>query len=104
MEKAKLVRPVFPAGRRIVAVSDIHGNLPFFRALMDKIGLTPDDILIFLHSLQRGDAAVDKNQMLRLHNGGHGPQPGPLLGKGVSQIPAQEGQVLHLVEAPLHLD
>ena len=51
MEKAKLVRPVFPAGRRIVAVSDIHGNLPFFRALMDKIGLTPDDILILLGDL-----------------------------------------------------
>lgn len=48
MEKAIVVRPVFPPGRRIVAVSDIHGNLPFFLALMDKIGLTPDDILILL--------------------------------------------------------
>lgn len=48
MDKAIVARPVFPPGRRIVAVSDIHGNLPFFRALMDKIGLTPDDNLVLL--------------------------------------------------------
>lgn len=48
MDKAIVARPHFPPGRRIVAVSDIHGNLPFFRALMDKIGLTPDDNLVLL--------------------------------------------------------
>lgn len=48
MDKAITARPDFPPGRRIIAVSDIHGNLPFFRALMDKIGLTPDDILVLL--------------------------------------------------------
>ena len=48
MDKAIVSRPVFEPGRRIVAVSDIHGNLPFFLALMDKIRLTPDDILILL--------------------------------------------------------
>lgn len=48
MDKAIVARPDFPPGRRIVAVSDIHGNLPFFRALMDKIGLTPDDSLVLL--------------------------------------------------------
>ncbi|MCI9155309.1 MAG: serine/threonine protein phosphatase [Lawsonibacter sp.] len=46
MEKAIVVRPRFPLGRRILVVSDIHGNLPFFRALMDKAALTPEDILI----------------------------------------------------------
>ena len=48
MDKAILVRPHFEPGRRIITVSDIHGNLPFFLALMDKVGLTPQDILILL--------------------------------------------------------
>ncbi|MCI8303947.1 MAG: serine/threonine protein phosphatase [Lawsonibacter sp.] len=46
MDKAIVVRPCFEPGRRIIAVSDIHGNLPFFLALMEKIRLTPDDILV----------------------------------------------------------
>ena len=48
MDQAIVIHPVFPAGRRIIAVSDIHGNLPFFTALMEKIRLTPEDILILL--------------------------------------------------------
>ena len=51
MEKAIIVRTSFPPGRRIIVVSDIHGNLPFFQALMDKIELTPEDILILLGDL-----------------------------------------------------
>ena len=46
MDKAVVIRPEFEPGRRIIAVSDIHGNLPFFQALMKKIRLTSDDILI----------------------------------------------------------
>ena len=48
MERAAVVRPNFPTGHRIIAVSDIHGNLPFFRALMEQIRLTPDDILVLV--------------------------------------------------------
>lgn len=48
MDKAIVIRPVFEPGRRIITVSDIHGNLPFFLALMEKVRLTPDDILILL--------------------------------------------------------
>lgn len=48
MDRSIVIRPNFAPGRRIIAVSDIHGNLPFFEALMDKIRLTPDDILILL--------------------------------------------------------
>ena len=33
MDRAIVIRPDFPRGRRIIAVSDIHGNLPFFQAL-----------------------------------------------------------------------
>ena len=48
MEQAVIIRPNFHPGQRIIAVSDIHGNLPFFRALMEKIHLTPDDALILV--------------------------------------------------------
>ena len=59
MDKAIVARPDFPPGRRIVTVSDIHGNLPFFRALMDKIGLTPDDSLVLLGDmLEKGQDSL----------------------------------------------
>lgn len=48
MDRAIVVRPTFEPGRRIIAVSDIHGNLPFFDGLMEQVGLTPDDILILV--------------------------------------------------------
>ena len=48
MDRAIVIRPEFQKGRRIIAVSDIHGNLPFFDALMDKIALTPRDILVLV--------------------------------------------------------
>lgn len=48
MDRAIVVHPKFQSGRRIVAVSDIHGNLPFFRSLMEQIRLTPQDILVLV--------------------------------------------------------
>lgn len=50
-DRAIVARANFPQGRRVVAVSDIHGNLPFFRALMEKIKLSPDDILVLVGDL-----------------------------------------------------
>lgn len=41
-------RRILPPGRRVVAVSDIHGNLPFFLGLMEKIDLSPDDVLVLV--------------------------------------------------------
>ena len=35
-----------PAGRRILAVSDIHGNLPYFRGVLERAGFTGNDELI----------------------------------------------------------
>lgn len=46
--KAKLRRLSFPPGRRILAVSDIHGNLSWFKALLKKANFGPGDILILL--------------------------------------------------------
>lgn len=48
MDHAIVVHPDFAPGRRIIAVSDIHGNLPFFDGLMEQVGLTPEDILILV--------------------------------------------------------
>ena len=42
---ARVIQPEFAAGRRILAVSDIHGNLPFLRGLLQKVRFTPEDIL-----------------------------------------------------------
>lgn len=54
-----ILRPQFPAGRRIVAVSDIHGNLPFFRGLMEQIQLTPSDILVLVGDmLEKGQNSL----------------------------------------------
>ena len=59
MDKAIVIRPVFQPGRRIIVVSDIHGNLPFFLALMDQLRLTPDDILILLGDmLEKGQDSL----------------------------------------------
>lgn len=46
MDRAIVDRTPLPPGRRILVVSDIHGHLPFFQALMDKVALAPSDILI----------------------------------------------------------
>ena len=43
---ARVIHPEFAAGRRILAVSDIHGNLPFFRGLLQTVRFTPEDILV----------------------------------------------------------
>lgn len=51
MDRAIVLRPHIPPGRRIIAVSDIHGNLPFFQGLMEQVALTPDDILVLVGDL-----------------------------------------------------
>lgn len=60
MDRAIVIHPEFPAGRRIIAVSDIHGNLPFFLALMDKVQLTADDILVLVGDmLEKGQHSLE---------------------------------------------
>ena len=40
-----------PAGRRIFAVSDVHGNLDYLKGLLDKIAFSTEDVLILLGDL-----------------------------------------------------
>ena len=49
--KARIERLEFPPGRRVLAISDIHGNLPLFRGVLDKAGYGPDDILVLVGDL-----------------------------------------------------
>ena len=59
MDRAIVVRPEFQSGRRIIAVSDIHGNLPFFRGLMEQIGLDRQDILVLVGDvLEKGKESL----------------------------------------------
>lgn len=52
-------RPTLRSGQRILAVSDIHGNLPFFQQLLKKVAFTPDDALFILGDiLEKGEQSL----------------------------------------------
>ena len=49
MTATAVVRPlVLDPDRRTMIISDIHGNLPFLKGLLRKVGYTKDDVLIIL--------------------------------------------------------
>ena len=48
---ATVIRPAIEPGRRVVAVSDIHGNLPFLKGLLERVALTAGDVLILVGDL-----------------------------------------------------
>ena len=43
---ARVKRLTFPEGRRVLAISDIHGNLPFLKGVLAAAHYGPDDILV----------------------------------------------------------
>ena len=49
--RAAVVRPDIPSGRRVIAISDIHGNLPFLKGVLAKAGFSPDDVLVLVGDL-----------------------------------------------------
>ena len=56
-----VVRPIdLPPGRRVLVVSDIHGNLPFLKGVLAKAGFGQEDILILLGDLlERHEGSFD---------------------------------------------
>ena len=48
---ATVIRPAIEPGRRVIAISDIHGNLPFLKGLLERVALTADDVLILVGDL-----------------------------------------------------
>ena len=45
-EPARILRPEIEPGRRVLVISDIHANIPYFQGLLEKVGFCRDDILI----------------------------------------------------------
>ena len=48
---AQVIRPRIERGRRVVAVSDVHGNLPFLKGVLEKVCFTPRDVLVIVGDL-----------------------------------------------------
>lgn len=46
--KTTIKNLTIPPNTRVIVTSDIHGNLPFFKGLLEKVKFTTDDILILL--------------------------------------------------------
>ena len=65
-----IVRPIdLPPGRRVLVISDIHGNLPLLRGLLDRVGLCKEDILIILGDIgERSPGSLETLQyVMALH-------------------------------------
>lgn len=48
---ATVIRPQIEPGRRVIAVSDIHGNLPFLKGVLEKARFSPEDVLVLVGDL-----------------------------------------------------
>ena len=48
---ATVIRPAIQPGRRVIAISDIHGNLPYLQGLLKKVKFSRDDVLILVGDL-----------------------------------------------------
>lgn len=58
--QAKVQYVSFPADRRVIAISDIHGNLDYFQGLLQKIQYTSDDILVLVGDmLEKGEQNLE---------------------------------------------
>ncbi len=66
---AKVEHIDFPPGRRVLVVSDIHGNLPLLKGLLDKVGFCRDDILINLGDMmERSEGSLETlRYVMELH-------------------------------------
>ena len=46
-----VIQPEIKPGRRVIAISDIHGNLPFLKGVLAKAGFTTEDVLVLVGDL-----------------------------------------------------
>ena len=71
-ENAK-VKKLDTGERRIIAVSDIHGNLPYLRALLSKVGFSQNDELIIDGDfLEKGEYSLETlRYLMRLSQRGN---------------------------------
>ena len=58
-QPARVVRPPIQSGRRVLAVSDVHGNLPFLKGALKTAGFTPEDVLVIVGDLlEKGEESL----------------------------------------------
>lgn len=56
----KLISVKLPKDRRIIVVSDMHGNLPYFKGILEKVGFSSDDVLIINGDfLEKGEQSLE---------------------------------------------
>lgn len=57
--RAVVIRPHIEPGRRVLAISDIHGNLPFLKGVLEKAKFSADDVLILVGDLlEKGEDSL----------------------------------------------
>ena len=57
---ARVNRVNIGPGRRIIAISDVHGALSFFRGLLDRVGLGSNDVLVLVGDLlEKGERSLE---------------------------------------------
>lgn len=57
--KARIERLALPAGRRILVVSDIHGNVPYLEGVLRRAGFSErDELIIDGDFLEKGDESL----------------------------------------------
>ena len=57
---ARILRPTDTEKRRIIAVSDVHGNLPYLRGVLEKARFGSDDLVVFDGDfLEKGEQSLD---------------------------------------------
>ena len=60
MIPARVIHPHIHPGQRVLVISDIHGNLPFLKGLLEKVRFTQDDVLILLGDmLEKGKQSLE---------------------------------------------
>lgn len=66
--KAKVLRLKLPTGRRIIAISDMHGNLPYLEGLIKKLELSDNDVLLILGDMvdKGGESLATLRYIMRL--------------------------------------
>ena len=72
-ELAKVERLELPPGRRILVMSDIHGNLPYFEGLLKKLGFSErDELIIDGDFLEKGAESLPLlRRLMALSAAGH---------------------------------
>ncbi|ABW20292.1 metallophosphoesterase [Alkaliphilus oremlandii] len=56
----KVKKMTFHKNRRIIAISDIHGNLALFKGILEKVHYTKEDVLVLLGDLiEKGENSLE---------------------------------------------